>query len=152
MAKEIERKFLVVDDGYKEMAIKSYDIIQGYLNVDPERTVRVRVKGDHAFLTIKGITQGCERDEWEYEIPITDAREMLHKLCSSTLLSKTRFIVPQGRLTWEVDEFHGRHEGLVIAEVELPSAEMSLEEVPSFVGVEVTGDSRYYNSELVRAH
>lgn len=147
MAFEIERKFLVTDDSYKAMATGSQAIEQGYLSDDPDRTVRVRVKGDEAFITVKGRNHGSVRHEWEYAIAVADAREML-ALCKSVIV-KRRWYVPFEGHIWEVDEFGGRHSGLVVAEVELGSAD---EEVvlPPFASREVTGDRRYYNSELAR--
>lgn len=149
MAKEIERKYLVLSQKYKNVATDAIPIAQGYISTSPERTVRVRLKGDRGFITVKGLTSGCERNEWEYEIPVADAREMLCLVCDEAVLSKTRYIVPYcDGLVWEVDEFHGRLEGLVIAEVELPTADCSLPQLPEFIGREVTGDERYYNSSL----
>ena len=152
MAKEIERKFLVVSDSYKPLAVRCYEISQGYLSSDPQATVRVRIKGDRGFLTVKGITVGAERDEWEYEIPVDDARQML-ALCGTRVLSKTRWIIPaevegSDDAAWEVDQFHGALEGLTVAEIELPSADLNVS-LPTFIGSEVTGDVRYYNSSLV---
>lgn len=148
MAKEIERKYLVVNQKYKNVAICAIDILQGYISRDPERTVRVRIKGDKAYITVKGITRGCERDEWEYEIDVDDARQMLERVAVKPILSKTRYIVRHGAYTWEVDEFHERLDGLVVAEVELPHADAEVGPLPDFVGEEVTGDERYYNSNL----
>ena len=148
MAKEIERKYLVVNQKYKNVAVCVIDILQGYISRDPERTVRVRIKGDKAYITVKGITCGCERDEWEYEIDVDDARQMLERVAVKPILSKTRYIVRHGAYTWEVDEFHERLDGLVIAEVELPHADAEVGPLPDFVGEEVTGDERYYNSNL----
>lgn len=147
MAKEIERKYLVLDQGYKNEATEAIEIAQGYLCRDPKRTVRVRIKGRCAYLTVKGVTKGCVRDEWEYEINVDDAREML-RLCDGAILSKTRHFVPKDGLVWEVDEFHGTLEGLRVAEVELPSADYQMPALPDFAGREVTGDERYYNSCL----
>lgn len=146
MAKEIERTFLVDDDSFREMASFTVHILQGYLNRDPERTVRVRIFNDSAFLTVKGKTVGCERDEFEYEVPLEDGLQML-RLCSGRVLDKTRYIVPFEGFTWEVDEYHGDLEGLVVTEVELPSAKTE-PPMPPFAGREVTGDPRYYNSQL----
>jgi adenylate cyclase len=148
MALEIERKFIVNDDSYKTIATGCVEISQFYLSLDPDRTVRVRVKGDRGYLTIKGINHGCVRSEWEYEIPVEEARQIM-AICTAGL-SKRRWLVPYDGLTWEVDEFTGRHEGLVIAEVELPSADTPIS-LPSFVGREVTGDAAYYNSTLTTA-
>ena len=152
MAKEIERKFLVVSNSYKQLAVRGYEISQGYLSSDPQATVRVRIKDDRGFLTVKGITVGAERDEWEYEIPVDDARQML-ALCGTRVLSKTRWIIPaevegSDDAAWEVDQFHGALEGLTVAEIELPSADLNVS-LPTFIGSEVTGDVRYYNSSLV---
>lgn len=143
MAKEIERKYLVKNDSYLKAATCSYDIRQGYLNVDPASTVRVRTKGDRGFLTVKGITTGCSRNEWEYEIPLTDAIEML-EICSN-VLEKTRY--QAGR--WEVDVFHGANEGLVMAEIELDDPEEQFD-LPDFIGEEITGNPKYYNSVLAQ--
>ena len=147
MAKEIERKFLVRDESFK---LFSTGVLyrQGYLNRDKERTVRVRVAGELAYITIKGITNGMERLEFEYQIPMKDANELLETLCVKPLIEKLRYnIVTEGHL-WEVDEFIGENEGLIIAEVELKSAEEQVV-LPEWVGKEVTGDVRYYNSNLV---
>lgn len=141
MGIEIERKFLVTDDSYKKLADECVYIVQGYLGTDPDRTVRVRIAGECAWLTVKSRNDGCVRSEWEYSIPAADARDML-ALCRCTL-AKTRYRV--GR--WEIDEFHGRHKGLVLAEIELATSDEKTT-LPSFVGEEVTGDSRYYNSNL----
>lgn len=146
MAKEIERTFLVDDDSFRSMAAFTFHILQGYLNRDPERTVRIRIRNDSAFLTVKGKTVGCERDEFEYEIPLEDGLQML-KMCSGRILDKTRYIVPFGGLNWEVDEYHGDLEGLIVTEVELPRADVEFE-LPPFAGREVTGDPKYYNSQL----
>lgn len=147
MSKEIERKFKIINDSYIAMARKCHNIRQAYLNRDPRSTVRVRIKDDHAFLTIKGLTCGCERDEWEYAIPMVDANEMINKCAGGIVIDKQRFIVEYDGFTWEIDVFHGCHEGLAIAEIELPSPETELK-LPPFVGEEVTGDPRYYNSSL----
>lgn len=146
MAKEIERTFLVDDDSFREMASFTFHILQGYLNRDPERTVRIRIRNDSAFLTVKGKTVGCERDEFEYEVPLEDGLQML-KLCSGKILDKTRYIVPFDGLVWEVDEYHGDLEGLIVTEVELSSPDVKVS-LPPFAGKEVTGDPRYYNSQL----
>jgi len=148
MAKEIERKYLVLNEKYKKISTSAIEIAQGYLNRDPERTVRVRVRGDQGYITIKGFTDGCTRDEWEYLIDVNDAREMLAKLCEGTVISKTRYIVPYDGLTLEIDEFHGSLAGLTMAEIELPASDYSIGNLPDFIGREVTGDPRYYNSSL----
>ncbi len=149
MAQEIERKFLVKGD-FKSLATKSTRIIQGYLSSVPERTVRVRVKGDKGFITIKGIgsQSGASRYEWEKEIPVEEVNELL-KICEPGVIDKTRFLVPVGKHTFEVDEFYGENEGLILAEIELSSEGESFE-TPSWIGQEVTGDARYYNSMLMK--
>ena len=147
MAKEIERKFLVKGD-FKSEAFKATRITQGYLSSVPERTVRVRVKGDKGFITIKGIgnASGASRYEWEKEIPVEEVKELL-LICEPGVIDKTRYLVKAGEYTFEVDEFYGDNEGLVIAEVELASHDEAYEK-PDFIGDEVTGDRRYYNSHL----
>lgn len=138
---------MVISDSYKDMAIARHEIAQGYLSRVPERTVRVRLRDDEGFITIKGENNGAARDEYEYPIPADDARSIIDSLCEGAVVSKTRFIVPFAGMTWEIDEFHGRHEGLVIAEIELPDEDAEYE-LPPFVGKKVTGDPRYYNSNL----
>ena len=150
MAKEIERKFLVAGDAYKSMASKSIRIIQGYLSTDKKAVVRVRRWGDDAYLTVKGENRGSVRDEWEYAIPAADADEMLGRLVSGTVVDKTRYIVEFGGHVWEVDEFHSPVQGLVVAEIEL-SDENEQFMMPPFLGAEVTGDPRYYNSNITRS-
>ena len=147
MALEIEHKFLVNGDSYKWEASGKQEIIQGYLSRDPERTVRVRVRDDKAFITIKGKgTGGTARPEFEYEVPLEDALEMI-KLCLPPIIVKTRYIVMHEGNRWEVDEFKGNLQGLVIAELEVPSEDYFFN-LPQFVGLEVTGDPRYYNANL----
>ncbi|MDE7402284.1 MAG: CYTH domain-containing protein [Muribaculaceae bacterium] len=146
MALEIERKYLVKDDSYKALAEKKYRIRQGYLQRIPERTVRVRTKDNRGFLTVKGKNEGIVREEFEYEIPYTDAVSML-ALCEGTIIDKTRYIIAYNGLTWEVDEFHGSLSPLTVAEVELP-ADDYVAEIPEFIGQEVTGDPKYYNSMM----
>lgn len=146
MAKETEQKFLVTDDSYKIMATSTRDIAQGYLSMRREATVRVRIADGQGYLTVKGITSGATRDEWEYAIPASDAREMM-RICEGTVIEKTRYLVPFGGHTWEVDEFHGAYEGLTVAEVELASENEQVA-LPPFVGREVTGDPQYYNSVM----
>lgn len=149
MAQEIERKFLVAGD-YRDAAQSSERITQGYLSSVPERTVRVRICGEQGFLTIKGRSSasGASRYEWEHAIPLAEARELL-ALCEPGLIDKTRHLVPCGEHVFEVDEFHGRHAGLVIAEIELAAEDEAFER-PHWLGQEVTGDPRYYNSQLMR--
>lgn len=146
MAKEIEHKYIVTSDEYVRMASGSVEISQGYLNRDVERTVRVRVAGERGYLTVKGRTTGDTRDEYEYEIPVTDARAMLG-MCQGRVVRKTRYYVEYGGHTWEVDRFGGDLSPLVIAEIELPESVRGYER-PPFVGLEVTDDPRYYNSNL----
>lgn len=150
MALEIERKFLVkkcVD--IAGIAVRSHEITQGYLSDNRGCTVRVRIKDDSAFLTVKSRTEGFTRHEWEYRIPKRDAEEML-ALPGVKTLSKTRFIVPVDNMVWEVDKFHGKLEGLILAEIELPNEDSSFR-IPNFILREVTGDARYYNSNLIGA-
>ena len=147
MAKEIERKYLVVDNSFVEMAQSVVHICQGYISRRPEGTVRIRIKGDKGFITIKGKNEGVTRDEWEYEIPLNDALQMLEKACEGSVIDKHRHIVEYDGYTWEVDVFHGSHEGLIIAEIELTSADEKFS-LPPFIGQEVTGNSEYYNSNL----
>ena len=144
MAVEIERKFLVCGD-YKSSARESSHIVQGYLNMDKDRTVRVRVRDDKGYMTVKGPTNGVSRFEWEREIPREEAAGLL-ALCPA-VIDKTRHLVDYGGHTFEVDEFHGDNQGLVVAEVELKSVDETFEK-PSWLGLEVTGDHRYYNSAL----
>lgn len=147
MAQEIERKFLV-QGGFKEAAFDALRITQGYLSTTPGRSVRVRLKGDKGFLTIKGPSRdgGLSRFEWEKEIGADEARELL-ALCEPGLIDKTRWLVKAGTHTFEVDEFHGDNEGLIMAEVELSTPDEPYEK-PDWLGQEVTGDRRYYNSYL----
>ena len=150
MAIEIERKFLVKDDSYKQMAYSSSHIVQGYICSARGRTVRVRIRDEKGYLTIKGPAdvKGLGRYEWEKEIPLQEARELI-RLCEPGMIDKTRYLVRSGKHIFEVDEFYGENEGLVVAEVEL-AAENELYEKPAFVGEEVTGDVRYYNSFLMK--
>ena len=149
MAKEIERKFLVKGD-FKHHAINETRIVQGYLSSIPERTVRVRVKGDKGFITIKGIgnTSGASRYEWEKEIPVNEVEELL-KICEPGVIDKTRYLVKVGSHTFEVDEFYGENKGLILAELELASEAESFTK-PEWLGKEVTGDTKYYNSMLMK--
>ncbi len=149
MAKEIERKFLVTDDSYRRLASAKKEIIQAYLSTVPEATVRVRVTDGKGFITVKGKNRGAVRNEWEYPVPEADAIEMIRCCAQSKIIDKTRYIVPacDSGLNWEVDEFHGEHNGLVVAEIELPDADADFPR-PGFIGSEVTGDPAYYNSSL----
>ncbi len=148
MAKEIERKFLVNGD-FKPGAVRKMSITQAYLCSEPGRTVRVRIRDDKAFLTIKGKSSasGASRFEWEKEIPVKEAKDLL-KLCEPGIIEKTRYIVPEaGGLQFEVDEFYGTNAGLLLAEIELPAEDHPFTK-PGWLGKEVTGDPRYYNSSL----
>jgi len=144
MALEIERKFLVKGTSWRTVHGVRYS--QGYLNRDKGRTVRVRVAGDRAFLTIKGETHGATRAEFEYAIPVADAQALL-AMCDGPLVDKVRHEVVHGGLKWEIDEFLGDNTGLVIAEIELKSEDQPFSR-PDWLGEEVTGDPRYYNSNL----
>lgn len=148
MAKEIERKFLVAGD-YKQAAVSSSHIVQGYIGRTPSLTFRIRLRDERGYLTVKGRTDeaGMSRDEWEYEIPAADARELLAH--SDGSIEKRRYMVPAGQHTFEVDEFFGANEGLTMAEVELSSPDEAFER-PEWLGDEVTGDKRYYNSQLLQ--
>lgn len=149
MALEIERKFLIKGD-FKQDAYAYEEVVQGYLSSVAERTVRIRIKGDKAYITIKGIgnDSGMSRYEWEKEISVTDAHELI-KLCEPGIIDKVRYYIKNGEYIFEVDEFRGDNEGLVIAEIELKdeSGEFSR---PAWLGEEVTGDKRYYNASLVK--
>jgi adenylate cyclase len=149
MAQEIERKFLVRSDGWQAAATGSSLVRQGYLSSNAKATVRVRSYDDsRAVLTLKGKATGMARAEYEYDIPIEDARELL-ALARPHVLEKRRFLVAHDRMTWEVDVFEGRHQGLVLAEIELEHAGQDVA-LPEWVGEEVTQDERYYNSTLSR--
>lgn len=147
MSLEIERKFLVLNEGYKKNSRKSL-YCQGYLSRHPHRTVRVRIADDKAMLTIKGPSSGATRQEFEYALPISDAKALL-ELCEKPLIEKYRYAVEYEGMLWEVDEFLGDNEGLVIAELELPYEDAPFAR-PDWVGQEVTGDVRYYNSYLIQ--
>ncbi len=147
MPLEIERKYTVINDAWRSQAIGNH-YVQGYLSLDPERTVRVRRVADQAWLTIKGRSRGMVRSEYEYPIPPEHAGELLG-MCLQPLIEKTRYRVMHAGLTWEVDVFSGDNAGLVIAEIELESASQ-IPELPAWVGDEVTDDVRYYNASLVR--
>ncbi len=149
MNREIEKKFLV-KGGFKNNATGSFRITQGYLSTVPERTVRVRIKGDRGFITIKGIgnAAGNSRFEWEKEISTNEVKDLL-ALCEPGIIDKTRYHVSAGEHTFEVDEFYGDNEGLVVAEIELNAEDEDFTK-PSWLGDEVTGDPRYYNSMLMK--
>lgn len=150
MAQEIERKFLVKDDSYRKMADSSSRIRQGYICSIRGRTVRVRIRDAKGYLTIKGPSNasGTSRYEWEHELPLDEAEELM-RLCEPGMIDKTRYLVKVGNHTFEVDEFYGDNEGLVVAEVELKSEDEAFER-PGFLGEEVTGQVKYYNSFLMK--
>lgn len=147
---EIERKFLITSEDFKKEAFLQNRIKQGYLSSVPERTVRIRTKGDRAFMTVKGISNnsGMSRFEWEKEISIDEATDLL-QLCEKGVIDKTRFEVRIGKHIFEIDEFYGDNEGLIMAEIELNSENENFEK-PNWLGEEVTNDKRYYNSYLSR--
>lgn len=147
MGKEIERKFLLSGDQWRDLASGTH-YRQGYLNSTKERTVRIRTINDKAFLTVKGITVSATRAEYEYEIPLADCTEMLDGLAERPIIEKKRYKIPYAGLVWEVDEFFGVNQGLIVAEVELQSEDQSFEK-PVWIGEEVSGDPRYFNSNLV---
>ncbi|WP_448602375.1 CYTH domain-containing protein [Thermoleptolyngbya sp.] len=148
MAQEIERKFLVVGDRWRGLA-EGVTYRQGYLLSGVGRTVRVRIAGTQGFLTIKGATEGLSRREFEYEIPLADAEELLDTLCDRPLIEKTRYTIPYAGLLWEVDEFWGDNDGLIVAEVELSSPDQTVQ-LPDWIGEEVSHDPRYFNAALVQ--
>ncbi len=148
MATEIERKFLVKGDEWRSLGVAEI-YRQGYIANSNGRTVRVRVVGDQGYLTIKGLTVGMGRSEFEYKIPVEDAQELLETLCDRPFIEKTRYKINIGDLTWEVDEFWGENQGLILAEVELETEDQSID-IPHWIGEEVTSDPRYYNVNLVK--
>ena len=148
MAKEIERKFLIKRELWQPQS-QGVEIRQGYLSLDPERTVRVRTKGAKGYLTIKGKNQGISRTELEYEIPYEEASQMLEELCLRPLVEKTRYLEQHGQQLWEIDIFAGDNEGLAVAEAELPSEDTALA-LPIWIDREVSGEDRYYNSSLIK--
>jgi CYTH domain-containing protein len=148
MGIEIERKFLLAGTTWKHLA-PGTSYRQGYLNSAKERTVRVRTIDNKGFLTIKGISVGATRVEYEYEIPVVDAQKLLDDLCEKPIIEKNRYKITQGGFVWEIDEFFGENEGLVVAEIELESEDQTFEK-PEWVGEEVTGDPRYFNSNLIK--
>ena len=148
MGKEIERKFLVKGDAWRALA-QGTMYRQGYLNSVKERTVRVRTVGDKAFMTVKGITVGATRAEYEYEIPFGDCNAMLDNLAEKPIIEKKRYKIPFEGLVWEIDEFFGENQGLIVAEVELQSEDQQIPK-PAWIGDEVSGDPRYFNSNLIK--
>ncbi len=148
MPHEIERKFLLKNDGWKSAVIRQLEIKQGYLNTDPKRTIRIRLQGEQGYLTIKGESRGISRQEFEYEIPYEDARHLI-LLCEPPIIEKNRYEVQVHEHLWEIDVFEGANEGLIIAEVELAS-ETEIFHAPPWLGQEVSADLRYYNSMLAQ--
>lgn len=148
MGIEIERKFLVVSDAWRGQG-RTTSICQAYICAEPGRTVRVRIDGDEAFLTIKSANVGLVRGEWEYPIPVHEARELLDQVCLPNRIEKARTRITTASGVWEVDEFFGANAGLVVAEIELASAQQSFDK-PSWLGAEVSTDTRYANSNLMR--
>ena len=145
---EIERKFLILNNDFKAESFANHEIVQGYLSTNPERTVRVRIKDNDGYLTIKGSgsESGMSRYEWEKKIDYNEAKELIN-LCEKSVISKTRFEIKSGKHTFEVDEFYGENQGLIIAEIELESEDEVFEK-PNWLGQEVTNDERYYNAYL----
>jgi CYTH domain-containing protein len=150
MTLEIERKFLVDNEEWRSLASSGMLYRQGYIYTHNTTTVRVRVSGHQGYLTIKGSTTGSTRTEFEYPIPLEDAQEMLETLCDRPLIEKIRYKLQQGELVWEIDEFRGAHEGLILAEVELKDENQALD-LPHWIGKEVTADPRYYNANLAKS-
>jgi adenylate cyclase len=148
MATEIERKFLLRDESWRESADDGTRFRQGYLIGAQRASVRVRIEGEQANLNIKSATLGIQRQEYEYPIPLEEAEELLDTLCEQPQIIKTRYLVPYGKHTWEIDVFSGDNEGLVVAEVELGAEDEAFEH-PPWIGEEVSGDTRYYNVCLV---
>jgi CYTH domain-containing protein len=148
MGVEIERKFLLANEGWRGQG-QPTPMRQGYLVADAVRTARVRIEGERALITIKGKSIGASRGEWEYEIPVADAAELLDGLCEQPQIEKIRHRIAHAGHTWEVDEFLGLNAGLVVAEIELDAEDEAFEK-PDWIGNEVTGDKRYYNSSLIR--
>lgn len=147
MGHEIEKKFLITNDNWKTLSTgKEY--CQGYLSSGKGTSLRIRTIGDRGIITVKGPNEGGRRLEFEYDIPYADAREMLDTLCHKPLIDKTRYKIPFGGFTWEVDVFKGENEGLIFAEIELESVDQPFD-IPEWIGEEVTGDPKYYNANLV---
>lgn len=148
MGREIERKFLLADDSWRQEVTRSTPMQQGYLAGNERASVRVRLEGAHARLNIKSATLGIERLEYEYELPVADAEEMLAQLCGGRRVEKTRHYVERDGLVWEIDEFAGANAGLVVAELELDAADSPFT-LPPWAGAEVSDDPRYYNVQLI---
>lgn len=148
MGVEIERKFLVVGEGWREGAV-GISYCQGYIRTQGQATVRVRIAGQTGYLTLKGPTQGLSRLEFEYEIPVADAAQMLNELCDRPLIEKVRYRISHNGMQWEVDEFSGDNQGLILAEVELRTPDQSID-YPPWLGQEVSHDARYFNANLTQ--
>ena len=149
MAIETERKFLIKGE-FRHLAVKEIRIVQSYLSIDPEKTIRLRIADDKAFLTIKGRPQknSISRNEWEVQVPVSDAEEMM-RICLPGRIVKTRYLIPSDKHTFEIDVFHEKNEGLIIAEIELTSEDEHFEK-PDWLGEEVTGNPQYYNANLIK--
>ncbi len=146
---EIERKYLLKNDNWRSLSTKNIKIKQGYISTNPESTVRIRIADSKGFLTIKGKGNEIAHPEYEYEIPTKDAEEMFNLFCKKTGIEKIRYIVDFKGHKWEIDEFEGRHKGLILAEVELKSEDESVD-LPDWIGEEVTGNPKYYNSNIAK--
>ncbi|MEI7795503.1 MAG: CYTH domain-containing protein [Methylococcaceae bacterium] len=149
MAQEIEHKFLLANDDWREHVSHSVIYKQGYLSSQPTSSIRVRISDSEAWLNIKSATIGTQRSEYEYEIPLADAHEILNNLCLKPVIEKTRHFVTHENHVWEIDEFDGENEGLIVAEIELDAVGESFSK-PDWIGAEVTQDVRYYNNNLAR--
>ncbi len=149
MAIEIEHKFLLANDAWREQVSHSVIYKQGYLSSQPTSSIRVRISDNQAWLNIKSATIGTQRHEYEYEIPLTDAQEILDNLCLKPVIEKTRHFVTHGNHQWEIDEFDGENAGLIVAEIELEAADETFEK-PDWIGEDVTQDMRYYNNNLAK--
>ena len=147
MAIEIEHKFLLANNAWRKHVDRSVKYRQGYLSSQPTSSIRVRISDDHAWLNIKTATIGTHRHEYEYEIPMTDANEILNNLCRKPLIEKTRHFVTDDAHLWEIDEFEGDNQGLIVAEIELDETGQSFSK-PPWLGLEITADLRYYNNNL----
>lgn len=148
MAIEVEHKFLLVNDSWRQQVSRSETFIQGYLSSNPSCSIRVRISGDRAWLNIKSATPGTQRHEFEYTIPLADAEEMIRTVCRRPLIEKVRHFVDIDEHTWEIDEFRGDNAGLIVAEIELSTPGEAFSK-PEWLGAEVTDDLRYYNNSLV---
>jgi len=147
MAIEIEHKFLLTNDAWRVLASSSVIYKQGYLSSQATSSIRVRISAEKAWLNIKSATIGTQRQEYEYEIPLADANEILLSLCAKPIIEKTRYFVNNNGNIWEIDEFYGDNQGLIVAEIELPCVDTVFQK-PHWIGEEVTHDKRYYNNNL----